>query len=180
MSQSAAVNTVVEGEGATLEVAFDHAASARALNVRYRLRNTGDQPLAIFDRGNRHAVLTKRLQVGAIAAPTFQTDGADMTLSHIALPLPKPAPTMPPTPLAIRVAPGAETQAEFEFDLPIGDAPKRLRWCLGVAPFNEANFSAPEHAGKVEIWRASFAAVERQRIMCTPWFDVVTGAFAKS
>ena len=171
-----ASQSVVSGEGASLEAAFAYAASARALHVRYRLHNEGKAPLMVFDRGNRHAVMIKQLVQGEIAAPMFATEGDDVTLSHRALPLPQPAPTVPPTPLAARVEPGASLAGEFEFALPVENAPKRLRWCLGVAPFAPNDFQAIEGEA---VWTASFAVAESQQVLCTPWFDVNSGSFEK-
>jgi hypothetical protein len=172
----AAKQVTVESDGVSLEVRFEYAASVGKLVVQYRVRNEGDAPIAIFDRGNRQAVLSKRQALGAVAAPTFEDEGAATTLRHVALPLPRPTPTVPPTPLATKVAAGAAADGEFEFAF-VSAMPKRVRWCLGMAPFADADFSAPEQAGGVEVWRASFAVVERQRVLCTPWFDVARGEF---
>ncbi len=177
MPSSDARTVEVTDEGAALEVEFDYAASARALKVSYRLRNTGSTALAAFDRGNRHAVMAKRQSAGSIGAPTFEQAGGDVTLSHRALPLPTPTPTVAPVPLAVRVEPGAELRGAFEFALPTMEAPKRLRWCLGVASFDEADFTAPEQAQGVEVWRASFAVADHQRLLCTLWYDVAAGRF---
>lgn len=171
-----ASQTVVSGEGASLEATFEYAASARALHVRYRLHNESKAPLMVFDRGNRHAVMTKQLVQGEIAAPLFAVEGDDVTLSHLALPLPQPAPTVPPTPLAARVEPSASLAGEFEFALPVENAPKRLRWCLGVAPFSSTDFQAIEGES---VWTASFAVAESQQVLCTSWFDVTSASFEK-
>jgi hypothetical protein len=168
----------VQGRGVALEAEFAYADSKRVVTVSYRVHNLGAVPLAVFDRGDRHAVATGRQTAGAIAAPSWQIENGDVSLSHAAAPLPRPTPVLPPTPLAVRVAAGAQTAGRFEFALPGLDAPKRLRWCLGVATFEDEDFSAPESAGGVEVWRASFAVVERQQLVCTPWFDVAAGGFA--
>ncbi|MDH5824755.1 hypothetical protein QFW77_17435 [Luteimonas sp. RD2P54] len=170
-------STTVEGDGARLEADFAYDPRQQALRVRYRLHNTGDAALAVFDRGNRHAVLTGRQQPGAVSDPVFREDGADVTLSHIALPLPSPSPTVPPTPLAVRLPAGAELEGEFTFAPPTAEPARRMRWCLGVADFEESEFTAPEDVGGVEVWQASFAHVERQQLLCTPWFDVAAGTF---
>ena len=169
--------TVVEGEGARLQATFGFDDAKQRLSVRYRIANTGDVPLAVFDRGNAHAVLTKRQTAGAVSAPLMKRDGGDVTLSHIALPLPTPAPTVPPTPLAAKVEAGAGLEGAFDFNLSLADAPKRVRWCLGVAPFAEDEFTASKRSGEAPVWSASVAAVERQRTLCTPWYDLVGGAF---
>lgn len=169
--------TEIAGDGVRLHAGFVFDPARRTLRVDYRLRNTGAAPLAVFDRGDRHAVASGRLPLGAIAEPTVQTLGDDLVLSHVALPLPRPAPVSPPTPLARRLAPGAESAAQFEFALPGLQTPRRLRWCLGVATFDPQRFSAPQQVGEIEIWRASFVLVERQQRLCTPWFDLATARF---
>jgi len=176
MLHSQATQVTVEGDDVSLEARFDYAPSAGKLVVHYRVHNEGDAPVAIFDRGNRQAVLSKRQALGAVAAPTFEDAGDATTLRHVALPLPQPAPTVPPVPLATKVAPGGEVDGAFGFVF-VSSVPKRVRWCLGIAPFDDADFSAPEQAGGVEVWRASFAVVERQRVLCTPWFDLARGEF---
>lgn len=177
MQQAEAARTEVEGEGARLEVAFDPAAQ-EGFSIRYRVTNTGTAPLAVFDRGNRQAVLTKKLSTGTVPPPLLKQENGDVTLSHIALPLPSPAPTVPPTPLAAKIAPGAIVEGSFVFDLPSARTPKRLRWCLGTAPFTEADFDSREQVEGVEVWRGSFAVVERQQTLCTPWYDIAGKAFA--
>ncbi|MGJ7901960.1 hypothetical protein [Lysobacter sp. 1R34A] len=177
-ASDAAGTAKVRGRGVALEAEFAYAGSKRVVTVSYRVHNLSAGPLAVFDRGDRHAVATGRQTAGAIAAPAWRIEGGDVSLSHAAAPLPNPAPVSPPTPLAIRVAAGAQTAGRFEFALPGLDAPKRLRWCLGVAAFEDRDFTAPESAGGVEVWRASFAVVERQQLVCTPWFDVAANGFA--
>jgi len=174
---AASARAEVAGEGVRLSAAFAFDQARRTLRIDYRLRNTGTTPLAVFDRGDRHAVASGRLPLGAIAEPTVQTLGDDLELGHLALPLPRPAPVSPPTPLARRLEAGAETAAQFEFALPGLQMPRRLRWCLGVAAFDEARFSAPQRVGEIEVWRASFAVVEDQQRLCTPWFELDRGGF---
>jgi hypothetical protein len=169
--------TVVEGDGAKMEAAFDLDGAKQRLSVRYRIANTGDAALAVFDRGNAHAVLTKRQAAGAVGAPVMKQDVGDVTLSHIAMPLPTPAPTVPPTPLAAKLDAGASLDGAFEFNLSLADGPKRVRWCLGVVPFTENEFAASKHGGEVQVWSASFAVIESQRTLCTPWYDLAERAF---
>lgn len=183
-SQATETNTMAEpssatiqGEGLRLEAAFQ-AAAGQPLHVRYRVHNTGQADLAVFDRGNRHAVLTKRQKTGEVGQPTFREEGeGDLTISHVALPLPNPSPTLPPTPLAARLAAGQELEGEFTFSPLLGDPPKRIRWCLGATQFDEELFRDAEQAGGVEVWQASFTLVDAQQVLCTPWFDVAKGAF---
>jgi hypothetical protein len=178
MPPSESASTIVEGEdGPKLEATFDLDDGKQRLSVRYRIDNTGAAPLAVFDRGNAHLVLTKRLKRGAVAAPLFKQDGGDLTLSHVAMPLPTPAPTVPPTPLAARVETGAGLDGAFDFNLSLADASKRVRWCLGVAPFTESEFTASKQGGEVQVWSASFAVIESQRTLCTPWYDLADAAF---
>lgn len=173
------VATVVEGDQVKLEAAFAHDVDARRIEVRYRLENTGAAPLAVFDRGDRHAVMSRRLRPGAVPAPLFEQDGDALTLRHAALALRTPSPTVPPTPLAAKLAPGAQLEGRFAFDLALAASPpRRARWCLGTAPFDDADFSQPEAVDGLELWRASFAVVPRQRLLCTPWFDLAAGRFA--
>ena len=163
---------------ATLEAGFDYQPMERVLRVRYRLDNTGADALAVFDRGDRHMVQTRQLAAGDVPSPFFAIDGAGgLTLSHEALPLPMPAPTSPPTPLAARLMPGAALEAVFSFALPTSVAAERVRWCVGVAPFNDADFREGETAAGVDLWRASFAVVDDQQRLCTPWFDLAGGRF---
>ncbi|MGO1541952.1 MAG: hypothetical protein ACTHZI_00560 [Luteimonas sp.] len=175
---SEASSATVEGEGVRVEAAFEAVADG-PLKVRYRVHNTGGGDLAVFDRGNRHAVLTKRQQAGEVGQPIFREEGdGGLTLSHMAMPLPQPSPTLPPTPLAARLGAGQALEGEFSFAPLVGEPPTRLRWCLGVTPFEEARFTATEHAGEFEVWQASFAHADSQQVLCTPWFDVAKGAFA--
>jgi len=167
--------TSVDGEGARLEVAFDP--DGDALAVRYRISNTGDVPLAVFDRGDRHAVLTKQLVAGEVPAPHFEDADGGLVLSHVARALPDPAPTLPPVPLASRLAAGAALDGAFAFDLSLGTSANRVRWCLGVAAFDEAQFEASESMGEVAVWTAPFAMAAAQQLLCTPWFDVAAGVF---
>lgn len=181
MSASRAVSTEATGTLAAVKASFDYSPSKRLLKVAYRIENTGDQPVAVFDRGDRHAVLSRQHAAGAVPTPFFAVDEeGGVTISHEALPLPTPAPTSPPTPLAARVARGAGLEGSFEFALPMSLEGDRLRWCVGVAPFTEADFSAGEKVAGVDLWRASFAVVESQQRLCTAWFDLERGAFVES
>lgn len=174
---SEAANATIEGEGVRVEASLE-AGADRPVRVRYRVHNTGGADLAVFDRGNRHAVLTKRQQAGEVGQPTFREEVAgSLVLSHVAVPLPEPHPTLPPVPLAARLGPGQALEGEFSFS-PLVDGPlERVRWCLGVAPFDRERFSEPEEAGGVEVWRAGFELAGDQQVLCTPWFDVANGAF---
>lgn len=172
------VSTTIAAALTTLEADFDYQPSERVLRVRYRLDNTGVNALAVFDRGDRHMVQTRQLAAGDVPSPFFAIDETGgLTLSHEALPLPVPAPTSSPTPLAARLMPGASLEAGFSFALPASIAAGRVRWCVGVAPFNGDDFSAGEVTAGVDLWRASFAVVDQQQRLCTPWFDLAGGRF---
>lgn len=169
--------TRVRGEGAELQVTFEWDEGARTLDARYVLRNTGAQALMVFDRGDRQAVLGGRLDAGAVPPPLVEATADGITLWHRALPLPRPAPTVPPVPLASRVEPGATLEGTFRYAALL-EAPRRLRWCLGVMPFDAAVFTADE-ASAAGVWRASFAAAARQATLCTPWFDAASERFER-
>ncbi len=151
--------------------------SARDLQVRYRVENRGREPVMVFDRGDSVAVATHRLPLGGVPAPATEQRDGTLTLSHRALALPKRAPTVPPVPLAVRVDAGGRADGTFRTGVP--SEVTRVRYCVGVAPFAEADFSAPQSAAGGSIWRASFALAERQRMLCTPWFDLARGAFER-
>ncbi|HIY71559.1 MAG TPA: hypothetical protein H9827_08830 [Candidatus Luteimonas excrementigallinarum] len=172
----AGASTTVEGQGVRVEASFE-APAGGPLTVRYQVHNSGDADLAVFDRGNRHAVMTKRLQAGDVGEPVFHEADGGLTLSHRALPLPEPSPTLPPVPLAARLAPGASLEGTFNFAPLVGGQPDRVRWCLGVAPFDDELFRSPEQGGAVEVWQAAFSLADSQQLVCTPWFDTARGAF---
>ncbi|TWT20267.1 hypothetical protein FQY83_11060 [Luteimonas marina] len=181
MSESNPASTHVEGEGLRLDVDFS-APSGDTVQVRYRLRNDGAAPLAVFDRGNRHAVLTKRQAPGAIGVPTFEeTGGGDVVLRHVAPPQADAptGPTLPPTPLALKLEPGASIEGEFGFSIPASAPPRRVRWCLGVAAFDDVDFFSPEATDAGEVWQAGAGAIARQRVLCTPWFGMAAGRFGR-
>lgn len=165
-------------QGQAFLVARFSMADAGTLQVDYTLRNQGSTPLAVFDRGDVHSILTKRLTAGNVPDPRFRQEGDGLTLSHMALPLPDPAPTSPPTPVAARVAPDAALEGHFRFGLGLVDAVKRVRWCLGVAPFNEDDFiQSSRQVEGVDLWSASFVVVDTQQLLCTPWFDLAAKRF---
>ncbi|WP_101926380.1 MULTISPECIES: hypothetical protein [Luteimonas] len=177
MAESTSSTTRIAEAQASLDVDFATPA-AGVLQVRYRLRNGGAEAIAVFDRGNRHAVLTGQQVRGAVGMPLLREDAdGRIILQHVAIRLPNPAPTLPPTPLATRVAPGHALEDGFTFSRWLGDPPRHVRWCLGVAPFDAADFHAPDTVDGIEIWQASFALADRQRLLCTPWFDVANGVF---
>ncbi len=178
MPAHVSATTTVPGSLADMTATFDYSSAGQSVQVTYRVQNQGSEPLVVFDRGDRHAVLTRQLVAGAVPPPLFSVDGSGgLTLSHEALPLPHPTPTSPPTPLASRLAPGTTVDGRFSFTLPASVDATRIRWCVGIAPFNERDFSASENTAGVDLWRASFAVVDDQTRICTPWFDMARGAF---
>lgn len=174
---AALARTTVRGQAATVEVEMGFDAATGTVDVRYRLHNNDKaKALAVFDRGNRHEVSIGRQTLGAIAAPTWKGMGEEVELFHVAAPLPNPAPISPPSPLALEVAAGGELRGAFKFAL-LGGAPKRLRWCLGVLPWQASYFDSPSDTGAGQIWRATFAVANEQETLCTPWYDVAKAAF---
>ncbi len=170
--------TTVKGELDTeLHAAFDYAPESRILAVHYRLRNAGATALAVFDRGDQHAIGIGRQKDGDVGIPRQIEDGGDVQLIHAAAPLPEPEPTSPPTPVAIELAPGATLSGEFRFALKGLVVPKRLRWCVGMMHVGDAYMDSPHQTEHGRMWRASFAVVDKQTLLCTPWYDVATGHF---
>ena len=41
----------------------------------------------------------------------------------------------------------------------------------------KVHLGVAERVGEVEVWQASFDLADRQRLVCTPWFDLAAGAF---
>jgi hypothetical protein len=178
MHPTTSASTSLESGNLHLEVQLSMP-SADTVELRYRLRNVGEAAVAVFDRGDRHAVLSGRQTQGAVAAPSFEDtgDGA-VVLRHVARPAPAgpTGPTSPHTPLALKLEAGAVLEDGFRFSIP-SSPPQRLRWCLGVAPFEQERFFAPERGAGVEVWQATDASAQRE--LCTPWFDRARGAFAE-
>lgn len=161
-------SATTQDDGLRLNAQFGFDAGKRLLRLRYLLHNGSRQAVALFDRGNSLAVAQGRLKAGSAAAPVSEAGKEGLVLYHRIVPLRKPAPTVPPIPLAARLAPGAELGGDVLVE--VGEA-TRLRYCLGVAPFEPALFSSREAIDGVELWRASFDAVGKQKTLCTPWFD---------
>lgn len=61
----------------------------------------------------------------------------------------------------------------------LGDAPlpKRLRWCLAVAPFDKAAFRNPVKTPKGTVWVAIDRGDQGRALVCTPWYDVAAARF---
>lgn len=175
---AAAASAAIQSPDARLQAEFEYHAASRILGVRYRVRNaSASEALVVFDRGNAQAVAAGRQTLGAVGAPFEKALGEDIELSHAVFPLSRPTPTVPPSPLAIRIEPGQELAGRFEVALKGTTAPKRLRWCVGVAPFDSAYLREPHDSAQGQVWTASFAVVERQGLLCTPWYDTASGRF---
>ena len=179
-AQDTTARTSVEGEGVRLEVAFDREDLPGQLSVRYRVSNTGTAPLAVFDRGDRQAVVAGQLALGSVPAPAFSSDGGDVELRHAGQPLPDPSPTLPPVPLAARVVPGDIVEGAFTFDPALTGDARRVRWCVGVAPFADTAFDGRETVGLVDTWRAMPEAIAAQVTLCTPWYGLDGAVFEEA
>lgn len=177
-SSANTANTALTAPDASMQAQFDYDTASRILAVRYRVRNaSASEALVVFDRGNANAVAAGRQTLGAVGAPFEKAQGEDVELTHAVFPLSKPTPTVPPSPIAIRVEPGKELAGGFEVALKGTVAPKRLRWCLGVAPFDTDYLRDPRDSAQGQLWSASFSVVDRQQMLCTPWYDVASGTF---
>jgi hypothetical protein len=147
---------------AALEALFDVDITRHTVRVEYSVRNKSSAPLMVLDRGIAAAGKVTR------TAPLTKIEGDALTLTHAAMPLPKPAPTVPRVPLATRIESHATHSATIDVELPF--EAKRVRYCIGVAPFSEDKFTAMQ--GQADVWRASFAVAESQTLLCSAWFDV--------
>lgn len=178
MPPSDSARAHVDGKGVALEAVF--AREGEGVRVDYRIRNTGTVPLVIFDRGDRHAVLTKRMVSGDVGVPALsEYAGTRATLSHVARALPTPAPTVPPTPLARRVDPGASVDATFRFSKWLASTPAQVQWCVGVGIADDTRLFSSDDSGDVQVWQADFGYADDQQVLCTPWFDMANGTFEK-
>ncbi|KRE96607.1 hypothetical protein ASG87_16605 [Frateuria sp. Soil773] len=171
----AASTTTVRSAPASLDVEARYDAATRKLAVRYRLHNTGTEPLAVFDRGDSMQLRTHQLEPGKPAPPLQADDDGGLTFSHRAMPLRKPPPIVPHIPLAGRLDAGASRADTFTVDVPPGVG--RVRYCLGVAPFPAEGFRPATGAGD-GVWQASYRIVDQQTLLCTPWLDLATARFA--
>lgn len=158
--------TVVDAEGVKLEVRV-MSESGHTLAIEYRLRNTGAAPLAVFDRGQSGPGVpgTK----SPIPPPLSEPLPDGLSLNHLALSLPKPAPTVPRVSLATRVDAGGMHVGRFVVG--IESSVRRLRYCLGTAPFDATAF-LPQDGAEPPAWRAPFAVAATQRRLCTAWYSI--------
>lgn len=178
MPPSDSARAHVDGKGVALEAVF--AREGEGVRVDYRIRNTGTVPLVVFDRGDRHAVLTKRMVSGDVGVPALRAHaGTRATLSHVARALPTPAPTVPPTPLARRVEAGASVDSTFRFSNWLASTPAQVKWCVGVGIADDTRLFSSDDSGDVQVWQADFGYADDQQVLCTPWFDMANGTFEK-
>lgn len=164
---------------ADLELAYD--ADRRLLRVRYGVYNFARRSavaVAVFDRGDAHDIRGGRHTLGAGAAPSATVTGDRIELKHAASPLPNPAPYAPIAPFAMKLEPGTGLVGQYELPLPSDAEPKWVRWCIGMTVFDPPLFDAPRATAYGEICTATFAAVDRQRIVYSPWYEIATRRFA--
>ncbi len=147
--------------------------------VDYRLHNASAITTAlVFDRGDAQEVGIGRHALGTIGIPrAMTTDAGDLEIIHAAQPLPNPSPISPPTPLAIELAPSAEISGRFIFSSLFTGQPKRVRWCVGVMALEASDEGMVYETPEGRIRQTGFGVVDRQRMLCTPWYDVAKGVF---
>lgn len=165
-----------ENKLARLQGSFMRDADDRTLRISYKISNIGQFPLLVFDRGDAVSVATKRQQAGSVGAPTMQFENGDLTLRHVALPLPNPAPTAPPSPLVTQVLPGGEYENGFSYVLPAPGSGqvRRMRYCQAAIGVPEPLPEAEQRPGGV--WSVPNAYAAHQGVLCSPWLDLASGA----
>jgi hypothetical protein len=170
-----------EGQSVQLRANIHYDASLGTWTVDYRLRNaSATASVAVFDRGDAHEVGIGRQTLGAIGIPrSTTTDAGDLEIVHAARPLPNPSPVSPPTPLAIELTAGAEVSGQFSFSSLFAGAPKRVRWCVGVMLLQDADKHLVYETAQGRILQTGFGVVDRQRMLCTPWYDIASRAFER-
>jgi hypothetical protein len=168
----------VRSELASLDLRFRFDAQRLMLEAEYELRNESQRPIAVFDRGDTIAIANKRLVAGDTEVPMIAQDGERVILSHLALELPKPAPTVPRISLAARVETGSSSRGQFRIELP--QDVQEVRYCIGVAPFDDDHFTALDPKYGVSLWRTAFTVAALQTPICSPWFSLREDRFAES
>ncbi len=144
------------------------------LRVAYTVHNTSSGWLYVFDRGDTHAVSTKRQRLGDIAPPHEGATAEGTTLTHAPKPIGTPSPTAPPIPLASAIAPGARHAAEFFYTVPRDRGAAPLRYCVTIAP---AGTRVGEALPGSEVYRVDGAFGLERTTLCSPWFDSDAAAF---
>jgi hypothetical protein len=144
------------------------------ISVKYRVQNESRrESLAVFEREVYIPHPSYVYSPGKIGAPIVKANGTDVDIIHAAFAGDIPASG---TPLAIEVMSGAHIDGHFF--LPLGEAkPKRLRWCVGVMPFDKRYFDRPHGSGNGRIWFAKAEVKPLQQMLCTPWYDVTQARF---
>jgi hypothetical protein len=160
----------------SLQAQLHYARESQTFYLQYRLRNeSADTAIAVFDRGVYGDWAGVAYAPGPVGKPRFAIDGDTATLTHSAVPAVDG--DMRTMPIAVHVAPGATLSDAFihaGFD---GVSPKRVRWCVGIAAFDETLFRSPQPTDRGTIWIANADAVARQTLLCTSWYDVENERF---
>lgn len=163
-------------QSATLRAELFYSAQTQTVYVRYRIRNeSAEHRLAVFDRGVYGDWAGAVYAPGPVGTARIEVDGGDLTVAHVAVPPPAEDPLRRHAPLARVLTPGQEHGSESATQLSPEAAPRRLRWCVGVARFVQDAFRHPQDTANGTIWVAEEAAVAAQRRLCTPWYDVAAG-----
>ncbi len=147
------------------------------LRVDYFLRNGSDEPLAVFDRGSTHELSNKQLEAGANAPPSRKEKGDGLERSDRARALPRPSPTVPRISLAARVDRGEVIDGRVDAEVA---QYAKVRYCLGVAPFDTGTFTVFATSSSLPLWRTPFKVAAIQQILCAPWKVLATTSFAST
>jgi len=158
-----------------LDGEFSLEADGRTLHVAYKVSNIGRYALLVFDRGDALSVATNRQAPGSVGVPQAQFEDGDLSLRHVARPLPSPTPTVPPSPLASQVLPGGEYDNHFTYVLPEAESGqvRRVRYCLGAVGVPGPLPESAQRAGGV--WSVPNAAAAHQGVLCSPWLVLASG-----
>lgn len=147
-----------------------------AIQVGYRLRNTGQGSIAVFDRGTYEGHAGAAYAPGPVADPDVVFDGDDLELRHVLA-------HSPATPLALQLEAGASVDGFFVLPTLGPTSPRRVRWCVDVLAFDQAAFRSPHASTFGTIWvleaSARADAMTRRTPVCTPWYSVATATFAR-
>lgn len=172
---------VQDGQEASLHTEFHYSADANTVLVRYRLRNgSADRALAVFDRGVYGDRAGAAFNPGPVGAPRVEQQADGTVLLHGPGPAPATAAMDPlgAAPLAVELKPGAELADQFVHRFTDG-TPKRLRWCVAVAAFDEKQFRNPVKTDHGPIWTGAGDTSAATKQLCTPWYDVGTARFVE-
>jgi len=173
---------VQDGQEVSLHTEFHYSTDANTLLVRYRLRNgSADRALAVFDRGVYGDRAGATFNPGPVGAPRVEQQDGGTVLLHAPGPAPATAAMDPlgAAPLAVELEPGGELADQFVHRFTGTGAPKRVRWCVAVAPFDEKQFRNPVKTNHGPIWTATGDTSTGRQLLCTPWYDVGTARFVE-